>query len=133
MLYRAECAHTSALADQLTCLGCCAGLDAPNASPTDVAKFTVQTVLNTVPPAVPGIHFLSGGMSEEESTLNLQALQARLGPLLALVTSVLHGWHGHSASLATHLVRTATCVQESGVGTAQLTEMQRPDQGCGCL
>lgn len=29
----------------------------------------------TIPAAVPGIHFLSGGMSEEESTLNLQALQ----------------------------------------------------------
>lgn len=28
----------------------------------------------SIPPAVPGIHFLSGGMSEEESTLNLQAL-----------------------------------------------------------
>jgi fructose-bisphosphate aldolase class 1 len=27
----------------------------------------------TIPPAVPGIHFLSGGMSAEESTLNLQA------------------------------------------------------------
>ena len=32
-------------------------------------------MLRTIPPAVPGIHFLSGGMSEEESTLNLQALQ----------------------------------------------------------
>ena len=68
------------LVDLLICLGCRAGLDAPNASPTDVAKFTVQTVLNTVPPAVPGIHFLSGGMSEEESTLNLQALQVRFSP-----------------------------------------------------
>lgn len=32
-------------------------------------------MLRSIPPAVPGIHFLSGGMSEEESTLNLQALQ----------------------------------------------------------
>lgn len=30
--------------------------------------------LCSIPAAVPGIHFLSGGMSEEESTLNLQAL-----------------------------------------------------------
>eukprot|EP00892_Ulva_mutabilis_P010655 jgi/Ulvmu1/7962/UM004_0195.1 len=51
------------------------GLDAPVASPEDVAKFTVRTMLRSIPPAVPGIHFLSGGMSEEESTLNLQALQ----------------------------------------------------------
>ena len=36
-------------------------------------------MLRGVPAAVPGIHFLSGGMSEEEATLNLQALQVRLG------------------------------------------------------
>jgi fructose-bisphosphate aldolase class I len=54
---------------------CLPGLDAPTASPAEVAKYTVRTMLRTIPPAVPGIHFLSGGMSEEESTLNLQALQ----------------------------------------------------------
>jgi fructose-bisphosphate aldolase class 1 len=41
-----------------------------------VAKYTARTMLRTVPPAVPGIHFLSGGMSEEEATLNLQASPA---------------------------------------------------------
>lgn len=51
------------------------GLDAPVATPEEVAKFTVRTMLRSIPPAVPGIHFLSGGMSEEESTTNLQALQ----------------------------------------------------------
>ena len=55
------------------------GLDAPSASPEDVAKYTVLTMLRTIPGAVPGIHFLSGGMSAEESTLNLQALQVSLG------------------------------------------------------
>ena len=40
--------------------------------PEEVAKYTVRTMLRSIPPAVPGIHFLSGGMSEEESTLNLQ-------------------------------------------------------------
>ena len=66
--------------------GSSAGLDAPSASPEEVAKYTVQTMLRTVPPAVPGIHFLSGGMSEEESTLNLQALQAGPpGPPLLLL------------------------------------------------
>lgn len=34
------------------------GLDAPPAKPEDVAKYTVRTCLRTVPPAVPGIHFL---------------------------------------------------------------------------
>lgn len=51
------------------------GLDAPSAKPEEVAHWTTQTMLRGVPAAVPGIHFLSGGMSEEEATLNLQALQ----------------------------------------------------------
>ncbi|KAJ9516440.1 hypothetical protein QJQ45_011191 [Haematococcus lacustris] len=50
------------------------GLDAPVATPQDVAHYTVRTMRRCIPPSVPGIHFLSGGMSEEESTLNLQAL-----------------------------------------------------------
>eukprot|EP00884_Botryococcus_braunii_P007592 jgi/Botrbrau1/16834/Bobra.150_2s0058.1 len=54
---------------------CLPGLDAPTASPAEVAKYTVRTLKRTIPAAVPGIHFLSGGMSEYESTLNLQALQ----------------------------------------------------------
>ncbi|KAI7840511.1 hypothetical protein COHA_005810 [Chlorella ohadii] len=54
---------------------CLPGLDAPPASPAEVAKYTTRTMLRTIPASVPGIHFLSGGMSEEESTLNLQALQ----------------------------------------------------------
>lgn len=51
------------------------GLDAPVSSPEEVARYTVRTMLRSIPPAVPGIHFLSGGMSEEEATANLQALQ----------------------------------------------------------
>lgn len=79
------------------------GLDAPSASPADVAKYTARTMLRTVPPAVPGIHFLSGGMSEEEATLNLQALQEECpnSPWAltfsygrALQTSTLNTWRG---------------------------------------
>ncbi len=51
------------------------GLDAPTAGPATVAAWTVDVLRRTIPACVPGIHFLSGGMSEEESTLNLQALQ----------------------------------------------------------
>ena len=51
------------------------GLDAKAASPAEVAKWTVRVLRRTLPPAVPGVHFLSGGMSEFESTVNLQALQ----------------------------------------------------------
>ncbi|KAF5838972.1 fructose-bisphosphate aldolase class-I-domain-containing protein [Dunaliella salina] len=57
---------------------CLPGLDAPVATPKEVAQYTVRTMKRSIPPAVPGIHFLSGGMSEEESTLNLQALQEEM-------------------------------------------------------
>ena len=53
------------------------GLDASLAEndPDEVARLTVQTMMRSVPPAVPGIHFLSGGMGAEEATQNLQQLQ----------------------------------------------------------
>jgi fructose-bisphosphate aldolase class I len=54
---------------------CLPGLDAPTATPEEVAHYTTRTMMRTIPAAVPSIHFLSGGMGEEESTLNLQALQ----------------------------------------------------------
>lgn len=39
-----------------------------------IAEYTVTALRRTVPPAVPGIVFLSGGQSEEEATLNLNAM-----------------------------------------------------------
>ena len=39
-----------------------------------IAEYTVTTLRRTVPPAVPGIVFLSGGQSEEEATVNLDAM-----------------------------------------------------------
>lgn len=46
----------------------------PKPSPHDVAHYTVRTLRRVVPPAVPGVMFLSGGQSEEEATVNLQAI-----------------------------------------------------------
>uniref|UniRef100_A0A7N4NGU0 Fructose-bisphosphate aldolase n=1 Tax=Sarcophilus harrisii TaxID=9305 RepID=A0A7N4NGU0_SARHA len=43
-------------------------------TPEQVAMATVTTLCQTVPAAVPGICFLSGGMSEEDATLNLNAI-----------------------------------------------------------
>ncbi|MCO5600528.1 hypothetical protein L7F22_054641 [Adiantum nelumboides] len=82
------------------------GLDVPTPPPEEVAKYTVRTMLRSIPAAVPGIHFLSGGMSEEEATLNLQALQAH-GPTpwsltfsygRALQSSTLKIWSGKEES-----------------------------------
>ncbi len=64
------------------------GLDAPVAAKEEVAKYTVQVMKRTIPPAVPGIHFLSGGMGEEEATLNLLQLQVRSARDLSNVTCV---------------------------------------------
>lgn len=47
---------------------------AVKASPADVAIATVTALQRTVPAAVPGITFLSGGQSEEEASVNLDAI-----------------------------------------------------------
>ena len=44
------------------------------ANPEEVAKYTLNLLKSRVPPAVPGIMFLSGGQSELEATLNLNAM-----------------------------------------------------------
>uniref|UniRef100_A0A8C3S8H6 Fructose-bisphosphate aldolase n=1 Tax=Chelydra serpentina TaxID=8475 RepID=A0A8C3S8H6_CHESE len=43
-------------------------------TPQEVAMATVTALHRTVPAAVPGICFLSGGQSEEEASLNLNAI-----------------------------------------------------------
>jgi fructose-bisphosphate aldolase, class I len=51
------------------------GKDAPNrAGPDEVARYTVDCFKESVPAAVPGIVFLSGGQSDEEATVNLDAI-----------------------------------------------------------
>jgi fructose-bisphosphate aldolase class I len=44
--------------------------------PEEVGKETVKVLQRTIPVAIPGIMFLSGGQSEEEATLNLNAINA---------------------------------------------------------
>ncbi|KAG4952852.1 hypothetical protein JHK87_038446 [Glycine soja] len=50
------------------------GSDSPKVPPEVIAEYTVQALRRTVPAAVPGVVFLSGGQSEEEATLNLNAM-----------------------------------------------------------
>jgi fructose-bisphosphate aldolase class I len=51
------------------------GKDAANrAAPDEVARYTVACFRESVPAAVPGIVFLSGGQSDEEATVNLDAI-----------------------------------------------------------
>jgi len=72
-------------------------------SPQDIAKATVQALNRTVPAAVPGIVFLSGGQSEEESSVNLNAINQYQGKKpwklsfsygRALQASALKAWGG---------------------------------------
>lgn len=68
-----------------------------------IAKATVEALQRTVPPAVVGVTFLSGGQSEEEATVNLNAINAYPGRKpwaltfsygRALQASVLKAWGG---------------------------------------
>lgn len=77
------------------------------ATPQQVAQATLICLRRTVPAAVPGINFLSGGQSEATATANLQALNAiaEKQPWVlsfsygrALQASVLQAWRGEAAN-----------------------------------
>merc|ERR1719253_458351 len=76
--------------------------DCPNrAAPEKVAEYTLRMLKRRVPPAVPGIMFLSGGQSELEATMNLNAMNQTPNPwhvsfsyARALQNSVLKTWQG---------------------------------------
>jgi fructose-bisphosphate aldolase class I len=81
---------------------------ASRASPEQVAAATVRTLKRHVPPAVPGIAFLSGGQSSAEATLHL-SLMNKSGPLpwsltfsygRALQDDALKTWGGSAANFA---------------------------------
>ncbi|EDL78177.1 aldolase B, isoform CRA_a [Rattus norvegicus] len=76
-------------------------------TPEQVAMATVTALHRTVPAAVPGICFLSGGMSEEDATLNLNAINRCPLPRpwklsfsygRALQASALAAWGGKAAN-----------------------------------
>lgn len=54
------------------------GTDAKAASIQEVAKETLKVLLHTVPAAVPGIFFLSGGQSEAVATAHLNEMNTQL-------------------------------------------------------
>lgn len=79
------------------------------ATPEEVAMATVTALRRTVPAAVPGITFLSGGQSEQEATANLNAMNKvdLLRPWAlsfsygrALQASVLKAWQGKDGNVA---------------------------------
>jgi fructose-bisphosphate aldolase, class I len=50
------------------------GSKGPAAEPATVAAATLRVLRRAVPPAVPGVMFLSGGQSEEEATRHLELI-----------------------------------------------------------
>jgi fructose-bisphosphate aldolase class I len=82
---------------------------AHRAGPEVVAESTLRTLRRHVPPAVPGIAFLSGGQSPQEATLHL-ALMNRIGAPLpwaltfsygrALQDDALRAWGGSAANFS---------------------------------
>jgi fructose-bisphosphate aldolase class I len=78
------------------------------ASRQEVAEKTLMVLKRCVPPAVPGIAFLSGGQSDEDATAHLHLMNA-MGPLpwkltfsygRALQAAALKTWSGKSANVA---------------------------------
>ena len=79
-------------------------------SPQEIAWYTVRTLSRSIVPALPGVCFLSGGQSEEEASLNLNAMNKLQGiprPWYltfsygrALQSSVLKAWQGKAENVA---------------------------------
>ncbi len=84
------------------------GKRARKATPEEVAEATLRVLRRTVPAAVGGIAFLSGGQSDEEATAHLSLMNAA-GPLpwrltfsygRALQAAAIEAWGGKAANLA---------------------------------
>lgn len=82
---------------------------AVQANGSEVALATVRALQHTVPCAVPGVTFLSGGMSEEEASVALNAINQAPGPRpwaltfsygRALQKSVLKAWKGKAENIS---------------------------------
>ena len=78
------------------------------ASAEEVAEKTIRVLKNCVPPAVPGIAFLSGGQSDEEATAHLDAMN-KIGGLpwrltfsygRALQAAPQKAWSGRNENVA---------------------------------
>merc|ERR1719498_1456440 len=75
----------------------------------EIAWMTVRTLGRTIVPALPGVTFLSGGQSEEDASLNLNAMnQITDAPRpwaltfsygRALQSSVLQAWQGKAENV----------------------------------
>ena len=85
------------------------GVDAADKSdPTEIAQLTVRTLARCVPGAMPGVTFLSGGISEEDASIYLNEInkvprktQTRLtfSYSRALQSSCIKTWKGEAGNV----------------------------------
>ncbi|HEY2627849.1 MAG TPA: class I fructose-bisphosphate aldolase [Usitatibacter sp.] len=84
------------------------GKDNPQrAGVKEVAERTIRVLKRTVPSALPGVVFLSGGQGDEDATAHLDAMNRTGGvpwPLTfsysrALQSAALHAWRGQAANV----------------------------------
>jgi fructose-bisphosphate aldolase class I len=104
------------------------GVECPTQADMEgVARATVRVLQHSVPAAVPGIMFLSGGMSEEDATVALNAINAMEGKKpwslsfsygRALQQSVLRAWGGSKDN--TPKAQEALLIRATANGNAQL-------------
>lgn len=107
-----------------------AGSDCPTQTGADdIAARTVATLRRCVPAAVPGITFLSGGQTELEATVNLNAMNAKFGPNpwklsfsygRALQASALAAWSGkaeNEPAAQAALLKRASLNSQASAGT----------------
>jgi fructose-bisphosphate aldolase, class I len=100
---------------------------AHRAGPEVVAEATLRTLLRHVPPAVPGIAFLSGGQSPQEATLHL-SLMNKIGGSLpwaltfsygrALQDTALKAWGGSSGNFGAGQKEFAKRARLNGLATS---------------
>ncbi|XP_072393015.1 fructose-bisphosphate aldolase-like [Diabrotica undecimpunctata] len=101
---------------------------ANKSTPAQVAEATVTALQRRLPPAVPGVTFLSGGQSEEEATVNLNAINQFPGKRpwaltfsygRALQASVLRAWGGKDENIKAgqeELMKRAKANSEASLG-----------------
>ncbi|EIE25074.1 cytosolic aldolase [Coccomyxa subellipsoidea C-169] len=103
-----------------------AGIDAKPASTAEIAGATVQALQRTVPPAVAGVVFLSGGQSEEDASVNLDAMNKLPGRKpwalsfsygRALQASALKAWGGKADNVKAAQEAFMTRARANGAAT----------------
>jgi fructose-bisphosphate aldolase class I len=97
--------------------------------PADVAAATLRVLRRTVPPALPGVLFLSGGQPERVASANLDAMARAPGPKpwalsfsygRALQASALAAWRGQEANVgAAQAVFAARCAANGAAAMGQ--------------